>query len=279
MKVEGRRQSKNIQDRRAGGGMMLGGAGIIVAIIFTLITGNPMHLFNAALQNVGNVNQEFVETPQEKQLAEYVGVVLADTEDVWHAIFKSHNSKYQEPQLILFKNQVDSKCGRATSATGPFYCPADFSVYIDLAFHQELRDRFKAKGDFAMAYVIAHEVGHHVQNLLGISSEVQSMRSKLSEKEYNQLLKRLELQADYLAGVWTHHQEVRNLLDINDVKEAMEAAAAVGDDRIQESTMGYVVPDKFTHGTSEQRMRWFYKGYQLGTLDGGNTFEVNEDDL
>ncbi len=278
MKVQGRRQSRNIQDRRASGGaMMLGGAGIVIAIIFTLITGDPSHLFNAAVNQ--NVNQEFVETAEEKRMAEYVGVVLADTEDVWNHVFKQYGRQYKEPSLILFKNQVNSGCGMATSAVGPFYCPADYNIYIDLVFHQELRDRFQAKGDFGMAYVIAHEVGHHVQNLLGISDEVHALRGRLNETEYNKVLKRLELQADYLAGVWTHYQEANNLLDINDIREAMEAAAAVGDDRIQESTMGYVVPDKFTHGTSEQRMRWFYKGYQSGNLEDGNTFEISESDL
>ena len=281
MKIFGRRQSSNVDDRRMGGGglMAMGGTGIIIALIFTLLTGNPSFLINEGLNS--NLNQKYVETPEEKKLAEYVGVVLADTEDVWHEIFRTElNMNYVEPKLVLFKNQVNSACGLATVASGPFYCPTDYSIYIDLAFHKELRDRFKATGDFAMAYVIAHEVGHHVQNLQGILDVINQPKYRQDEKEYNRILKRVELHADYLAGVWAHHQESRNLLDVNDIREALEAAAAVGDDRIQSETLGRVIPDKFTHGTSEQRMRWFYEGYKAGYyFEFEDIIQISENDL
>lgn len=283
MKYKGRRQSSNIDDRRsqAKGGMALGGFGLIIALIYGLISNDFSLLFNVGLNQLTNqnVNTQYVESAQEKEMAEYVSVVLADTEDVWHAIFKQNNWTYQEPQMVLFKHQVRSQCGTATSSSGPFYCPADQTVYIDLAFHQELKTRFGATGDFAMAYVIAHEVGHHVQTLLGVTDEVNQYRTKYSTTEFNKLLKRQELQADYLAGVWVHHIKKANLLDINDIDEAMQAASAVGDDRIQEMTQGYVVPDNFTHGTSKQRVYWFKRGYQYGDLNHGNTFELDENEL
>lgn len=280
MKWEGRRQSGNVQDRRGkGGGAAVGGLGLVAVLIFTLLTGDPRALINLGLNASANINTEYVETPKEKELAEFVSVVLADTEDVWHAVFEKNQMNYQEPELILFKQSVRSGCGVASSDVGPFYCPADQSIYIDLGFHQELKNQFEVEGDFAMAYVVAHEVGHHVQNLLGISDQVHKLRGELSEKEYNRILKRLELQADYLAGVWAHYQENNNLLEVEDIPTAMQAASAIGDDRIQEKSLGYVVPDKFTHGTSEQRTKWFYKGYENGTLQGGNTFEVSDDDL
>lgn len=280
MKYKGRKQSRNVSDRRGmGGGAAVGGVGLIVAIAFAFLTGNPSQLINIGLDAVmnGNTNTQYVETAEEKDLAEFVAVVLADTEDVWNSVFVEYNKEYVEPELVLFKDRVNSGCGLATSDTGPFYCPADQKVYIDLVFHKELKQRFKATGDFAMAYVVAHEVGHHVQNLLGISDQVQGLRGQLSEKEYNKVLKRLELQADYLAGVWAYYQDEKNLLDVGDIKEAMEAAAAVGDDRIQEMSSGKVTPDKFTHGTSEQRMRWFKKGYESGNLENGDTFAIKND--
>lgn len=280
MKWEGRRQSGNVQDRRSkSGGMAMGGVGLIAVLIFTLLTGDPRALLNLGLSTTTNLNTQYVETDKEKELAEFVSVVLADTEDVWHDLFEEINLTYDEPSLILFKNNVQSKCGNATSTVGPFYCPADESIYIDLSFHQELQNTFEVTGDFAMAYVVAHEVGHHVQNLLGISDQVHKLRNQLSEKEYNRVLKRLELQADYFAGVWAHHQENNQLLDPQDIPEALQAASAIGDDKIQEKTLGYVVPDKFTHGTAKQRSKWFYKGYENGNLQGGNTFEVSNDKL
>ncbi|HEY4537910.1 MAG TPA: neutral zinc metallopeptidase, partial [Erysipelothrix sp.] len=235
MKWEGRRQSGNVQDRRGkGGGAAVGGLGLVAVLIFTLLTGDPRALINLGLNASANINTEYVETPKEKELAEFVSVVLADTEDVWHAVFEKNQMNYQEPELILFKQSVRSGCGVASSDVGPFYCPADQSIYIDLGFHQELKNQFEVEGDFAMAYVVAHEVGHHVQNLLGISDQVHKLRGELSEKEYNRILKRLELQADYLAGVWAHYQENNNLLEVEDIPTAMQAASAIGDDRIQE---------------------------------------------
>jgi predicted metalloprotease len=217
----------------------------------------------------------YQETQQEKELAQFVSVVLAETEDVWTELFSANNQTYTYPTLVLYTDYVESACGMAGSATGPFYCPPDQKVYIDLSFFKELQDRFKAPGDFAMAYVIAHEVGHHVQNLLGIMDEVTSATQDLSESESNQYSVRLELQADYLAGVYGHYVNRMNLLEEGDLNEALNAASAVGDDRIQKEEQGYIVPDSFTHGTSEQRQRWFYKGFTSGTLDGGDTFNTD----
>lgn len=194
---------------------------------------------------------------------------------MWTAIFKENGREYILPRLVLYSGFVDSACGMAGSSTGPFYCPGDYRVYIDLSFFNELQHRFQAPGDFAIAYVIAHEVGHHVQNLLGITDEIMSYRNRLSQKDFNQLMIRLELQADYLAGVWAHYVNRMDLLDESDVQEALNAASAVGDDRIQKSTQGYVVPDSFTHGTSEQRKRWFYKGFKSGNLKDGDTFNTD----
>jgi predicted metalloprotease len=208
------------------------------------------------------------------ELAAFVSVVLKDTEDVWDKLFKEQLGRnYQHPSLVLFDGQVSSACGRATSATGPFYCPADQKLYIDLSFYRDLSQRFGAPGDFAMAYVVAHEVGHHVQNLLGFTSQVQRQRGRIPEKDYNQLSVRLELQADFLAGVWAHHaQEMKDILEEGDLEEALRCAHAIGDDRLQKQARGYVVPDSFTHGTSEQRMRWFKKGVLTGDLSEGDTF-------
>jgi len=211
------------------------------------------------------------------ELAEFVKVVLKDTEDVWHGLFREQlNSEYREPVLVLYSRQDRSACGFASAATGPFYCPADQKLYIDLSFYQELQTRFRAPGDFAMAYIVAHEVGHHVQNLLGITQQMEMERRRISEQQYNQLSVRLELQADFMAGVWAHHaQQMKNILEQGDIEEAMGAAAAVGDDRIQREARGYVVPDSFTHGTSEQRMRWFRKGLETGDLSQGDTFNAS----
>ncbi len=282
MKTQGRRQSSNVQDRRSGGGAKsIGGVGIILVLAYTLLTNDMSLLFNVGLNQLTsrNVNTEFVETKQEAAMAEYVSVVLADTEDVWHELFEKQNLTYKEPTMILFKHHVQSACGSATSATGPFYCPADQSIYIDLDFHNDLKSTFGAKGDFAMAYVIAHEVRHHVQTLIGISDEVNTLRKKLPKKEFNQVLKRQELQADYFAGVWAHHMRKSNLLDIHDIDEALEAASAIGDDRIQEMSRGEVNPDTFTHGTSKQRVKWFKEGVKYGDFKHGNTFEYSEKDL
>jgi uncharacterized protein len=206
-----------------------------------------------------------------------VKVVLADTEDDWNNLFSQMNQQYQEPTLVLFSGVVESACGNASSASGPFYCPADRKVYIDLSFYDELKEKLNAPGDFAMAYVIAHEVGHHVQNLLGISEKVQRARSQLSETEYNKLSVKLELQADFFAGVWANHaQKMQNILEPGDIEEALNAANAIGDDRLQKQSRGVVVPDAFTHGTSAQRMYWFKKGFETGDVRQGDTFNSNQ---
>lgn len=282
MKWQGRRQSSNVEDRRGqrrpsgggGKGMIGGGLGLVVVIIIMLLGGNPGDLINSMPS--GGADVPYIETAQDKELAEFISVVLADTEDVWTEVLGEEGIRYVEPTLVLFSGSVESACGVAGSSTGPFYCPADQKVYIDLSFFDELRDKFQAPGDFAMAYVLAHEVGHHVQKLLGVSDQVQELRGQLSEVEYNQYLMRLELQADYLAGVFAHHAQGRGYLEEGDLEEALNAASAVGDDRIQKRTRGYVVPDSFTHGTSEQRQRWFYKGYKTGNLSQWNTFEVKD---
>jgi uncharacterized protein len=214
---------------------------------------------------------------EQRELAEFVSVVLADTEDTWHELFGQSGQRYTEPKLVLFTDLVRSVCGTAQSAMGSFYCPLDQKVYIDLRFYHDLKQRHGAPGDFAQAYVIAHEVGHHVQNLLGISDEVQSARQRLGEAEGNQLSVRLELQADCFAGVWGHHADrARQLLEEGDVEEALRTASSIGDDRLQRRTRGHVVPESFTHGSAEQRMRWFQRGIRSGTLEACNTFEVAE---
>jgi predicted metalloprotease len=206
-------------------------------------------------------------------MGDFVSVVLADTEDVWHMLFRQEGLKYREPKLVLFSNATQSACGFARSATGPFYCPADEIVYIDLDFLQAMQRHLGAPGDFAIAYVIAHEVGHHVQKLLGIMDKTNRMRQQLSTREYNRYMVRLELQADFLAGIWAHHaQRMKNILEKGDIQEGINAASAVGDDRIQKRSQGYVVPDSFTHGTSKQRSNWFVKGFKTGDLKQGNTF-------
>jgi len=277
MKWKGRSRSSNVEDRRGMGGVAggLGGIGIIIAIIYTLLGGNPGDI----LQNIDTgqtSNAPYVATQEEEALAEFVSVVLADTEVVWSAIFAEQNIQYSEPKLVLFTGSVESACGVAGSSTGPFYCSGDQKVYIDLSFFQELQDKFKAPGDFAMAYVIAHEVGHHVQNELGVMDQMNALRGKVSKEEYNAYNVRLELQADYLAGVWARYVQGENLLEEGDLEEALTAASAVGDDRIQMEAQGYIVPDSFTHGTSEQRKRWFYKGYEAGDLSEWDTFAADE---
>jgi predicted metalloprotease len=209
-------------------------------------------------------------------MGDFVSVVLADTEDVWNKLFRQQGLKYREPKLVLFSNATQSACGFAQSATGPFYCPGDEMVYIDLDFLQSMQRQLGAPGDFAIAYVIAHEVGHHVQKLMGIMEKTNRMRQQVSTREYNRLMVRLELQADFLAGIWAHHaQRMKNILEEGDIQEGINAAAAVGDDRIQERSRGYVVPDSFTHGTSKQRAYWFLKGFKTGDLNQGNTFAAD----
>ncbi|HSN65444.1 MAG TPA: neutral zinc metallopeptidase [Fusibacter sp.] len=276
MKWKGRTRSSNVQDRRGMGGVAggLGGIGIIIVIIYTLLGGNPGDIMPNS--DGGQTNAPYVATQEEEELAAFVSVVLADTEVIWSEIFAEQNLQYNEPTLVLFTGSVESACGVAGSSTGPFYCSGDNQVYIDLQFFQELKDKFDAPGDFAMAYVIAHEVGHHVQNELGVMAQMNELRGKVSEEEYNAYSVRLELQADYLAGVWAKYVQGENYLEEGDLEEAMNAASAVGDDRIQMEAQGYVVPDSFTHGTSEQRKRWFYKGFEAGDLSEWDTFSADE---
>jgi predicted metalloprotease len=279
MKWLGRRESDNVEDRRkfSGGKLAFGGGviGIIFLIIQTYISGDPTQLINAVTQNNSSNTTEQPTTAADDEMAKYVGVVLADNEDVWNSIFEQMNSQYEEPKLVLFRNSVQTECGGASSASGPFYCPADKKVYMDLSFFEELKNRFGAKeGDFAVAYVIAHEVGHHIQNLMGTSGKVQQRKSELSETEANKLSVALELQADFYAGVWAHYnQKTKNVLEEGDIEEALSAASAVGDDHLQKQAQGHVTPDAFTHGTSEQRMYWFKRGYETGDLQKGNTFK------
>lgn len=260
--------------------MVGGGLGTIVIVLVLMFLGaDPRALLNVLVESnpgvsAGSAN---VAPGEQDELAQFVSVVLADTEEVWHAQFRQLGRTYEEPQLVLFTGAVQSACGFAQAASGPFYCPGDRKVYIDLDFYRELRQRFQAPGDFAQAYVIAHEVGHHVQNLLGISQKVQQMQGRISQEDYNQLSVRLELQADFLAGVWAHHAEKNwQILEPGDIEEALGAASAIGDDNIQRQSQGYVVPESFTHGTSEQRVRWFRRGLETGDLSQGDTFNARE---
>lgn len=277
---KGRRESSNVDDRRglSGGKMIVGGGlgGIVLLVLTLLLGGDPSQIVEQLPSGAPNPGTQTSRptNPQEEELRKFVGVVLAETEDVWNDIFRQNRSQYREPTLVLFSDQVQSACGRAGAAVGPFYCPADEKVYIDLSFFRELHTRFGAPGDFAQAYVIAHEVGHHIQQLLGTSDRVNAMRARMSEAQGNQLSVRLELQADFLAGVWAHHAQKRGLLEAGDVEEALNAASAIGDDRLQRQTQGYVVPDSFTHGSSEQRIRWFRKGLETGDIRQGDTFNA-----
>jgi len=271
MRWRGRQGSGNVSDRRGmGGKLAIGGGlgGIVVLILSLLMGGNPLETINVGGQ------QNYTPSAEEDRQAEFVSVVLKDTEDVWNALFEQQfNSDYQEPMLVLFSQSDQSGCGFASAATGPFYCPLDNSVYIDLSFADQLAQQFGATGDFALAYVVAHEVGHHVQNLLGTSGKIHEARRRMSEVEGNKLSVALELQADFYAGVWAHHaQQMKQILEPGDIEEALGAANAIGDDRLQKQSQGHVVPDAFTHGTSEQRMYWFKKGFETGDFTQGDTF-------
>jgi predicted metalloprotease len=257
-----------------GGTKLVGGGigGIIIVIIVTLLGGNPGDLLNSMTTAGSDTTVPYEQTAQEKELSDFVSVVLADTEGVWTELFKQKGLNYDKPTLVLYTDSVQSACGEAGASVGPFYCPGDRKLYIDLSFYDELRQKFQAPGDFAMAYVIAHEVGHHVQTLLGTTDKIMPLREKLSETEFNKYLVRFELQADYLAGVWANHAQGMGLLEKGDLEEALTAASAVGDDNIQKKAQGHVVPESFTHGTSAQRKQWFYKGFQSGSIEGGNTF-------
>lgn len=284
MEFKGRRKSSNVEDRRGRGmskgviGGGIGGIGIILVIIFTLMGGGDSgDILNQVEQGIQNgSNTEYVPSDEEEELADFVSVVLADTEDVWQELFKQQGKTYENPTLVLFTESVQSGCGVAGAAVGPFYCPADHKLYIDLSFYKQLRDQFNAPGDFAMAYVVAHEVGHHVQTLLGTSQQVHSLNGEVSEEEYNAETVKLELQADYFAGVWAHHVQDLGYLEAGDIEEALNAANAIGDDTLQLEAQGYVVPESFTHGTSKQRVKWFKKGFDNGTIEGGDTFKASD---
>jgi len=279
MKVEGRRTSDNVEDRRgmSTGKMAVGGGigTIVIVLIVLLLGGDPSQVINTAQQETTE-SGPVTTTPEEEAMADFVKIVLAGTEDVWTNIFRQSNMTYQMPTLVLFRDQVQSACGYASGASGPFYCPGDQKVYIDLAFFDELKSRFGANGDFAVAYVVAHEIGHHVQNQLGILGDVNNQRARMSEVNANRLLVRLELQADFFAGMWAHYdQQMFKSLETGDIEEAMNAAASVGDDVLQKRYQGRVIPDAFTHGTAAQRKEWFRRGYTSGDFDQGDTFNAN----
>ena len=279
MKWQGRRQSSNVEDRRGMGGgakTVIGGGvvGIVIYLITLFMGGDGQELapildqFNQT-ENNNEVTREL--SVEEKELGAFVSTVFADTEDVWTKIFAENGLKYQEPGMVMFTGQVSTACGKATSSVGPFYCPSDRKVYMDLDFFQELKTKYGAEGgDFAIAYVIAHEVGHHVQTLLGTSSKVRKIQSGTTQVEANKLSVKQELQADFYAGVWAHY--MKNYLEVGDIDEALSAANAVGDDAIQKRVQGHVVPDAFTHGTSKERKSWFKKGFETGDIQQGNTF-------
>lgn len=262
-----------------GGGRVAasGGVGILIlALVVMLFGGDPSQLLQGIAVDSGPaVSREL--SPEEQAQAEFVKVVLADTEDVWNQVFPEQLGRpYVEPKLVLFSGQVESACGFASAAVGPFYCPSDSQVYIDLSFYDQLSRRFGAPGDFAQAYVIAHEVGHHIQKLLGITDRVHGMKGRVPDRQYNDLSVRLELQADFLAGVWAHHAQSQAWIDEQDIREAVNAAEAIGDDKLQKEAQGYVVPESFTHGTSAQRARWFMKGWRSGRVEDGDTFSARQ---
>ncbi len=287
MKWRGRRESGNVEDRRFSSGGRRGRGpskisliGIVLILSITYFTGGNLldGISNVINSTTGTTISQpnYVETAESKDLASFTKVVLSDTEDVWTDIFKDLGGKYNSPTLVMFNGSTNSGCGYATSQTGPFYCPNDRKVYIDLDFYKELKNRFRASGDFAMAYVIAHEVGHHVQNELGITKQFFEHKAKLSKKEANRLTVKLELQADYLAGVFAKRIQNKGYLEKGDIEEAINAASSIGDDTIQKRSSGRVVPDSFTHGTSEQRVKWFMKGYKAGDLSEWNTFNSKD---
>jgi predicted metalloprotease len=283
MQWQGRRGSDNVDDRRGitGGHLAIGGG--VIGLIFILakffLGGGDVNQLQQDLQQQQPQQQEMTaeQKAADDKESQFVRVVLADTEDVWTKIFGDMGKTYTKPTLVLFRDATTSACGNASSSTGPFYCPMDHDEYIDLSFAQELNQRFGASGDFAMAYVVAHEVGHHIQYLLGTTQKMQNLQKQLSETEYNKYSVRLELQADFYAGVWAHYdQQMKNVIDPNDIAEALNAANAIGDDRLQKEATGTITPDAFTHGTSAQRRYWFKKGYDTGDLSQGDTFSATD---
>jgi len=279
MRTEGRRTSGNIEDRRgmSTGRMAVGGGigTIVIVVIVLLLGGDPSEVLNT-MESPATESGPVNVTPEEEAMANFVSVVLAGTEDVWSSVFRESNMTYRQPTLVLFSNRVESACGFASASSGPFYCPGDEKVYIDLALCDDLKTKFGAYGDFAVAYVIAHEIGHHVQNLLGILNDINSQRSRMNDTRANQLLVRLELQADFLAGMWAHFDEqMFNSIEEGDIGEALNAAASVGDDVLQKRYQGRVTPDSFTHGTAARRKEWFRRGYASGDFEQGDTFNAN----
>ena len=283
MDIRGHRQSSNIEDRRGmrpvrtGVGLSIGG--VLFLLVLSLLGVNPLPFLGMATKQpevqMQQTDQPYQESAEEADLRELTAVVLADTEDTWSALLPQYNVQYVEPTLVLFSGVVQSGCGTAQSAMGPFYCPLDQKVYIDMSFYDDLSQRFGAPGDFAQAYVIAHEVGHHVQNLVGTAQRVREAQERADQVEANELSVRMELQADCFAGVWANHAaRSRQLLEAGDVEEGLNAASAIGDDRLQRQAQGHVVPDAFTHGSSEQRVRWFRKGLEAGTPEACDTFSA-----
>jgi uncharacterized protein len=280
MQWKNRRQSQNVEDRRGSPatGIALGGGTIVIVLLALLFGVNPQDILQQTSTAPGSTpGVEQPVDPHQEELKQFASVVLADTEDVWSQVFTEMGQQYEDPVLVLFSGQVDSACGYASAAVGPFYCPSDQKLYLDLSFLDELSTRFHAPGDFPGAYVIAHEVGHHVQNLLGTMAKVDARREGLSQEQANQLSVRLELQADFYAGVWAHYaQSTKGVLEPGDIEEALKAASEIGDDRLQQESQGRVVPDSFTHGTSEQRVRWFKRGYETGDIEQGDTFAAKK---
>ncbi|MBW2328265.1 MAG: neutral zinc metallopeptidase [Deltaproteobacteria bacterium] len=286
MRWKDSRRSSNVEDRRGRRiprGVKGGGIGILLLALVGMYFGiDPSLIMNVgdAVQSSRPASQSsepYQASPEEQEQAEFVAVVLADTEDVWSQVFRENGKTYQKPTLVLFSGTVESACGYAQAAMGPFYCPGDHKVYIDLSFYKDLQKQMHSPGDFARAYVVAHEIGHHVQKLLGISDQVDQARRQLSKKEFNKVSVRLELQADCFAGVWTNRADrMRGILEPGDIEEALNAASNIGDDRLQKQARGYVTPDSFTHGSSAQRVRWFNQGYQAGNINSCNTFEARD---
>lgn len=277
MQWQGRRESSNVDDRRgiSGGGLAVGGGviGVIFVLAKFLLGDGDINDLQQLIPQQQQQEMTVEQRAEDEQLAKFVKVVLADTEDVWTSIFKQQGRTYTKPTMVLFRDATNSACGTASKASGPFYCPGDQDLYIDLSFAQELSERFGASGQFALAYVVAHEVGHHVQDLLGLTDKMAQIRQRVSETEYNKYSVRLELQADFYAGLWAHYnQKMKNVIQPGDIDEALTAANAIGDDRLQRQFQGTVTPDGFTHGTSQQRMYWFKKGYETGDFSQGDTF-------
>ncbi|TWU42603.1 KPN_02809 family neutral zinc metallopeptidase [Novipirellula artificiosorum] len=283
MRWRGRRQSENVEDRRGVGGPVAVGGGIglmIMALLVAFMGGDPRQVMQQAQQGAPAAQGPGGEaelSPEEVEAGEFAKTILADTEDVWTELFRQAGRRYEKPSMVLFSGQVQSACGMASAASGPFYCPADKKLYLDTSFFNQLSQQLGAPGDFAQAYVIAHEVGHHVQNLLGYTDQVEQVRRTQSETQANLASVRLELQADFFAGVMLHHaQRSKDILEPGDIEEGLRAASAIGDDRLQRQSRGYVVPESFTHGTSEQRLRWFMKGLETGDLSQGDTFNADQ---